>query len=220
MHKINFKSTSMTTVRYALFALMLLTLNVSNLWAIPPTPIIIKQQSIDSDTLGVDQFWQLLKQHCGKAYEGTVTSGATANDVFSGKRLVMHVLSCSENQLLIPFNVGENRSRTWILTKVKDRIELKHDHRHEDGTKDAVTMYGGTTTNSGLPGIAVFPADQLTVTTIPTAANNVWWITINTKTFTYNLRRIGSDRLITVTFDITKPVEKPLPSWGWDNFKQ
>jgi hypothetical protein len=40
---------------------------------------------------------------------------------------------------------------------------------------------------------------------------SVWWITINNTKFTYDLRRIGSDRLFTVTFDITKPVEKPLP---------
>ncbi len=209
----------MIKICYAFFAFMLSILNIGDAWAISSTQMIVQQQSIYGDTLGVDQFWQKLKEHCGKTFEGTVTSGTTANDVFSGKRLVMHVLSCSESQLLIPFNVGENRSRTWILTKVKDRIELKHDHRHEDGTNDAVTMYGGTTTNSGLPGIAVFPADQLTATTIPAAATNVWWITINNTTFTYNLRRIGSDRLFTVTFDITKPIEKPLPSWGWENFK-
>jgi hypothetical protein len=209
----------MPRVRYTFFAFMLSMLSLSNAWAISSTSIFLKQQTIDGDTLGVDQFWQQLKQHCGKTYEGTITSGATANDGFSGKRLVMHVLSCADGQLLIPFNVGENRSRTWILTKEKDRIELKHDHRHEDGTNDAVTMYGGTTTNTGLPGIAVFPADQLTVKTIPAAATNVWWITINDTTFTYNLRRIGSDRLFTVTFDITKPIEKPLPSWGWENFK-
>ena len=209
----------MPRVRYTFFALMLSMLSLSNAWAISTTPMLLKQQSIYGDSLGVDQFWQQLKQHCGKTYEGTITSGATANDGFSGKRLVMHVLSCADGQLLIPFNVGDNRSRTWILTKLKDRIELKHDHRHEDGTNDAVTMYGGTTTNTGLPGIAVFPADQLTVKTIPAAATNVWWITINDTTFTYNLRRIGSDRLFTVTFDITKPVEKPLPSWGWENFK-
>ena len=209
----------MIKVRSALFAFIIIILNSSNVWAIPSTPYFFKEQSIIGDTLGVDQFWQKLKEHCGKTYEGTVTSGATANDGFSGKRLVMHVLSCSEDQLLIPFNVGENRSRTWILSKLKDRIELKHDHRHEDGTNDAVTMYGGTTSNSGLPGIAVFPADQMTATTIPAAATNVWWITINNTTFTYNLRRIGSDRLFTVTFDITKPIEKPLPSWGWENFK-
>lgn len=209
----------MIKVRSALFAFIFIILNSSNVWAISSMPIFLKQQPIYGDTLGVDQFWQKLKDHCGKTYEGTVTSGATANDGFSGKRLVMHVLSCSEGQILIPFNVGENRSRTWILTKVKDRIELKHDHRHEDGTNDAVTMYGGTTTNSGLPGIAVFPADQMTVKTIPAAATNVWWITINNTTFTYNLRRIGSDRLFTVTFDITKLIDKPMPSWGWENFK-
>jgi hypothetical protein len=209
----------MIKIRYALFTFMLSLLNIADTWAISSTPMILQQQSIYGDTLGVDQFWQKLKEHCGKAFEGTVTSGATANDGFSGKRLVMHVLSCSEDQLLIPFNVGENRSRTWLLTKVKDRIELKHDHRHEDGTNDAVTMYGGTTTNTGLPGIAVFPADQMTIKTIPAAATNVWWMTINNTTFTYNLRRIGSDRLFTVTFDITKPIEKPLPSWGWENYK-
>ena len=209
----------MIKIRYALFAFMLSMLNIGDAWAISYSPMILQPQSIYGDTLGFDQFWQKLKEHCGKAFEGTVTSGATANDGFSGKRLVMHVLSCSEDQLLIPFNVGENRSRTWLLTKVKDRIELKHDHRHEDGTNDAVTMYGGTTTNTGLPGIAVFPADQMTIKTIPTAATNVWWMTINNTTFTYNLRRIGSDRLFTVTFDITKPVDKPLPSWGWENFK-
>lgn len=209
----------MIKIRYAIFALIVLILYSSNSWAISSTPMSVNQQLIYGDTLGVDQFWQKLKQHCGKTYEGTVTSGATTNDGFSGKRLVMHVLSCEENQLLIPFNVGENRSRTWILTKANDRIELKHDHRHEDGKSDAVSMYGGATTNSGLPGIAVFPADQMTATTIPAAATNVWWITINNTTFTYNLRRIGSDRLFTVTFDITKPVEKPLPSWGWEDFE-
>jgi hypothetical protein len=209
----------MIKICYALFVFMLSMLNIGDALAISYSPMILQQQSIYGDTLGVDQFWQKLKEHCGKTYEGTITSGATANDGFSGKRLAMHVLSCSEDQLLIPFNVGENRSRTWILTKVKDRIELKHDHRHEDGTNDAVTMYGGTSTNSGLPGIAVFPADQMTIKTIPAAATNVWWMTINNTTFTYNLRRIGSDRLFTVTFDITKPVDKPLPSWGWENFK-
>ncbi len=208
----------MIIVRCAVLTLLLSMLNLSNVWATSYRQMLVKKQSIYGDTLGVDQFWQKLKQHCGKTYQGTITNGATVNDSFSGKKLVMHILSCSKDQLLIPFNVGENRSRTWILTKEHDRIKLKHDHRHEDGTNDAVTMYGGTSTNTGLPGIAVFPADQITIKTIPAAATNVWWMTINDTTFTYNLRRIGSERLFTVTFDITKPIEKPLPSWGWENF--
>ncbi len=170
-----------------------------------------------TDTSGAKQFWDALKPHCGKAYEGQIISGG--GDDFKDKRLVMHVLSCSDDEILIPFNVGDNRSRTWILKYKNGRIELKHDHRHEDGTSDKVTMYGGTTSNSGLPGLAVFPADEETVTIIPAAATNVWWITVDGSSYTYNLRRIGTDRLFSVAFDLTKAIEKPQPSWGWEDYK-
>jgi hypothetical protein len=46
---------------------------------------------------------------------------------------------------------------------------------------------------------------------------NVWWITVDENSFTYNLRRIGSDRLFTVKFDLTKPVDLPPSPWGWKN---
>lgn len=163
---------------------------------------------------GAQQFWETLKTHCGKSYEGQITEGP-ANDDFRGKRLLMHVRSCDENTIRIPFFVGDDKSRTWVLTYEKDRITLKHDHRHEDGSEDKVTQYGGTTPNSGLPGIQVFPADQQTCDLIAYASNNVWWITIDETSFTYNLRRIGSDRLFSVKFDLTKTVENPSAPWGW-----
>lgn len=175
------------------------------------------QMAMVVDTSGAKQFWEALKLHCGKAFEGEIVSGPAGDD-FMDKRLVMYVLSCSEDEILIPFNVGDNRSRTWILKYKNGRIELKHDHRHEDGTSDKVTMYGGTTSNSGLPGLAVFPADEETTTIIPAAASNVWWITVDETKYTYNLRRIGSDRFFSVAFDLTKEIEKPKPSWGWDAF--
>lgn len=176
------------------------------------------QTSTVIDTSGAKQFWDALILHCGKAFEGEIVSGPAGDD-FNGKRLVMHVLSCSEDEILIPFNVGDNRSRTWVLKYKNGRIELKHDHRHEDGTSDKVTMYGGTTSNSGLPGLAVFPADEETTTIIPAAASNVWWITVDETKYTYNLRRIGSDRFFSVAFDLTKEIEKPKPSWGWEDYK-
>jgi hypothetical protein len=163
---------------------------------------------------GAQQFWETLKTHCGKSFEGQITEGP-ANDDFRGKRLVMHVRNCDENTIRIPFFVGDDKSRTWVLTYEKDRITLKHDHRHEDGTEDKVTQYGGTTPNSGLPGIQIFPADQQTCDLIAYASNNVWWITIDETSFTYNLRRIGSDRLFSVKFDLTKTVENPSAPWGW-----
>ncbi|MFD0796032.1 hypothetical protein ACFQZJ_01055 [Maribacter chungangensis] len=170
------------------------------------------------DTTGAKQFWNRLKNHCGKTYEGKIVN-APAGDDFYGKRLVMHVLSWQEDEILIPFNVGDNRSRTWVLKYKNERIELKHDHRHEDGTSDKVTMYGGTTSNDGLPGLAVFPADEETATIIPAAATNVWWITLDETSFTYNLRRIGTDRFFSVSFDLTTEIEQPKPSWGWEDYK-
>lgn len=166
------------------------------------------------DKPGSQQFWENLQKHCGSAFQGEITAGA-ANDDFHGKKLVMHVRSCEDNRIRIPFFVGDDKSRTWVLTKNSDRIQLKHDHRHQDGSEDKVTQYGGKTSNSGLPNIQFFPADQQTSDLISYASNNVWWITVDGSTFTYNLRRIGSDRLFSVCFDLTKPVKIPDAPWGW-----
>jgi hypothetical protein len=111
--------------------------------------------------------------------------------------------------------VGENRSRTWVLTLKDSLITLKHDHRHENGSPDKVTFYGGTAGNSGSPTLQVFPADEETRKRIPAAFSNVWWISIDDQFFTYNLRRIGTDRLFTVRFDLRTPVPVPPAPWGW-----
>lgn len=159
-------------------------------------------------------FWETLKKHCGQSFEGKMTNG-DPNDDFSGKKLVMHVRSCEDNVIKIPFFVGEDKSRTWVLTYENDRIQLKHDHRHEDGSEDKITQYGGTSVNEGLSNLQMFPADIFTCELIDYACHNVWWITLDEKTFSYNLRRIGSDRSFTVTFDLTKTIENPDAPWGW-----
>ena len=162
---------------------------------------------------GAQQFWEALKQHCGKAYQGEVTQGMT--DDFKIGPLIMHVRACEDGTIRIPFFVGEDRSRTWVLKLKDDRILLKHDHRHKDGTEDKVTQYGGITNNSGQANLQVFPADQQTVDMLPAASGNVWWITIDKDFFTYNLRRIGSERIFTVKFNLTKPVATRAAPWGW-----
>jgi hypothetical protein len=162
-------------------------------------------------------FWNELKALQGKTFEGKLVN-APSNDDFSGKKLVMHVLYGDDETILVPFNVGENLSRTWIFTYINGRILLKHDHRMENGEHDEVTMYGGISTNDGMPNMQVFPADQETMDLIPAAFSNIWWVTVDSTTFTYNLRRIGTDRLFTVAFDLTKEIETPAPSWGWEDF--
>lgn len=165
---------------------------------------------------GAIEFWNNLKKYCGKSFEGTVIE-APENDSFRGNKLIMHVKSCTDNIIKIPFFVGNDKSRTWVLKLENNRIQLKHDHRHQDGTPDKVTQYGGITSNSGLANIQYFPADQETAHLIPYASTNVWWITLDETSFTYNLRRIGTDRLFSVRFDLTKPVENPSAPWGWEN---
>ncbi len=176
----------------------------------------VVETKTDTET-GAKAFWNTLMSHCGKAFEGEVIK-APENDDFRGKKLVMHLLSCSDNEIFIPFNVGDNRSRTWVLRYENGTIELKHDHRQEDGSDDEVTMYGGTTTNSGLPNVAVFPADEQTREIIPAAATNVWWITVDDSSYTYNLKRLGTDREFSISFDLTKEIQTPEPSWGWEEY--
>ncbi len=167
------------------------------------------------ETSPAKQFWDQLQTHCGKAYEGVLELPKEDKD-FGGKTLTMHVRSCTKDVIKIPFFVGEDRSRTWILTYKNDRISLKHDHRHKDGSEDDINFYGGITTNPGQAGIQIFSADEHTQKLIPAASTNVWWITLNDSVFTYNLRRLGTERVFKVVMDITAPKSIPEAPWGWE----
>jgi len=170
--------------------------------------------SFSQEKSEAEQFWNSLQNLCGKSFEGKLELPLN-DEQFGGKKLIMHIRSCNDEVIKIPFFVGEDKSRTWVLTYENDRITLKHDHRHKDGTEDEITMYGGTTTNSGQATIQVFPADQETKTLIPAASTNVWWITLNKTEFTYNLKRLGTPRVFRIVFDLTKVVENPEAPWGW-----
>lgn len=170
-------------------------------------------QEIENPT---EQFWNTLKSHCGKAYQGQLVLPKEDKD-FGGKHLVMHVRKCTDKEIKIPFFVGKDKSRTWVLSYDNNRMSLKHDHRHKDGTADDVNFYGGITTNSGKADIQIFSSDELTQKMIPAAATNVWWITIDATTFTYNLRRLGTDRVFRVVMDLTQTIDIPEAPWGWED---
>lgn len=165
-----------------------------------------------------EKFWANLEELCGKSFSGIVENAPEGDTTFKDKELVMHVRACEKNRIRIPFFVGNDRSRTWVLTRDAGRIQLKHDHRHEDGKPDQVTMYGGLSTNAGSPMMQMFPADQQTVDVIAAAATNVWWIElIPGESFSYNLRRMGTERFFKIKFDLKKTAATPEAPWGWKN---
>ncbi|MCF6280073.1 MAG: hypothetical protein L3J14_06970 [Flavobacteriaceae bacterium] len=177
--------------------------------------ILFSLKAIGQEQTNSELFWDTLKSHCGKAYEGKIIAGGKEGDGFTGKKIVMHVRSCEENTIRIPFFVGEDKSRTWVFTMSDAKlIGLKHDHRHKDGSEDEITQYGGLNPNKGLPNTQFFPADQHTATLIPYASNNVWWIVIEDKTLTYNMRRVATGKFFSLEFDLTKEIGTPSAPWG------
>ncbi len=166
-----------------------------------------------------DAFLAQVAALCGQAFEGRIASPAVpADESFAGKRLVMHVRGCEEGRLRIPFHVGEDRSRTWVVTRTDAGLRLKHDHRHEDGGEDKLTQYGGDTVAPGTSARQEFPADAFsrdlfTRTGRAVSVPNVWAIEVHPgRIFAYELRRPG--RFFRVEFDLNRPIAPPPPPWG------
>lgn len=177
--------------------------------------------SLPSRPNAQDAFFQRVSALCGRAFAGRIVADQPAPagpDPFTGKALVMHVRECSASEIRIPFHVGEDRSRTWVLTRTASGLRLKHDHRHEDGSPDAVTMYGGDSPDAGSPARQTFPVDEesramFTREGRAVSNTNVWAIEIEPgRVFVYELAR--PQRLFRVEFDLSKPVEAPPPPWG------
>lgn len=173
-------------------------------------PAALSAQSAAND------FLTGLRAHCGKAYEGRVINPQPSDTAFTSQRLVMHVRGCGDT-VRVPFHVGEDRSRTWVLVRTADGVRLKHDHRHEDGSEDRVTQYGGDSRATGTAARMEFPADSFTAALIPAARTNVWTIELTATQFVYQLRREGTERRFRVEFDLTKPVAPPPAPWGFES---
>lgn len=165
-----------------------------------------------------DAFFARLTALCGQAFAGQVTTRDPRDEAFASQPLVMHVRECGEREIRIPFHVGEDRSRTWVITRTDSGLRLKHDHRHEDGTEDVLTQYGGDTATTGSAERQDFPADAFSrdlfvANGIPQSVDNVWAVEVRPgDAFAYELRR--PDRHFRVAFDLTQPVAPPPPPWG------
>ncbi len=164
-----------------------------------------------------DEFFERLGALCGQAFAGKMTHfSRPGDDGWLDREVVIHVRKCSDREIRIPLHVGENRSRTWVITRDDGRLRLKHDHRHEDGSEDAVTWYGGHTTDPGRVWRQTFPVDAYSQALflahgLEPSVENFWSMEIHPgDRFAYELVR--SRRMFRAEFDLTRPVEPP--PWG------
>lgn len=166
-------------------------------------------------------FMAALRKHCGRAYAGKIiiNTPAEPDDPFANSALVMHVRECAENSVKIPFHVGNDHSRTWVISRSKAGLRLKHDHRHADGSLDMLTQYGGDTVELGAPTRQTFPVDAFSISLFEQqdrsiSTTNVWAIEIVPgEYYRYELSR-PNGRLFRVEFDLRRPVLNPPTPWG------
>lgn len=179
-----------------------------------------------------EAFWDALQSHCGKAYTGLLASGDERDADFRGGEMIAHWAECSDTRTAIAFHVQAadgstwDRSRTWVVTRTADGLRLKHDHRHEDGTEDAVTQYGGDTLSAGAKRVQDFPVDAYSIAMferegLDVSVTNIWRVEVDpahwsAPRFAYQLtRRNDPTRLFRVEFVGDEPVTPPPPAWGW-----
>ena len=183
------------------------------------------------------RFFAALSSHCGKAYAGRLVTSDAADADLAGAAMVMAVAECGPERIAIPFHIQRpdgtwDRSRTWLVTRTAGGgLRLKHDHRHEDGTSDSATMYGGDTASPGTARAQSFPVDAESIALfqregLTASVTNVWTIEVDPAgtpggTYAYQLRRTvaggaPAERHFRVEFDLTQPVAMPPPAWGWE----
>jgi len=164
------------------------------------------------------ELFDALSAQCGKAFKGQLVSNDAVDADFGVSEIVMHIRECSATEIRIPLHVGENRSRTWVISKIGDGLRLKHDHRHEDGSEDAVTQYGGDTLTEGTVLRQEFPADVFSKEMfvregLAVSVDNIWAIEVGANNkFAYELLR--PNRFFRLEFNLEDPVEEPPAPWG------
>lgn len=157
-------------------------------------------------------FFQRLSAMCGKSFAGKMVAGNESDAGFATADLQAHARECNDREIRIAFDVGEDRSRTWIITRTEGGLRLKHRHMLKDGSEDPVSQYGGDTATAGTAARQEFPVDEFSKSIFTkegrsVSNTNVWAFEVDPRqTLVYELARPG--RLFRVSFDLAKPLKQ------------
>jgi hypothetical protein len=183
-----------------------------------PTPEPPQQAVEIRETAAMNAFWSNLQQHCGRAFPGGLGVEPPGDDMLQGDELLIaHFRDCGEREMRIAFHIepggdrSADRSRTWVLRRIEDRIELRHDHRKQDGTADESTWYGAFSSGVAAPHRMEF--EYLDGTPMPGVWRG-WRLEIEpNRRYSYGTVRNG-EWSWRVDFDLSRSVELPPPAWG------
>lgn len=171
------------------------------------------------------QFFYELGQLCGNAYRGErVVERGDRDDMLQGnEELIVHFVECRPERIYAAFHIGAqggqeewDRSRTWVYTAHDERLELRHDHRLEDGSEDTDnTMYGGYTQSEGQAlDSTLVQRFVFTEREGPNGEQLGWQVELEPGVrYTYGTYQ-GDAWTWRVDFDLMEPVDAPVAAWG------
>lgn len=141
-------------------------------------------------------FLNNLASLCGQSFRGQETYMQEGRESWAGKDLVMHVTVCEPGQVQIPFHIDDDKSRTWMFLAEDGRLRFRHDHRHEDGTPEDQTLYGGYADGTGDAFRQHFPADDYTVELLVDTLNREWHVVLNEEMSNFSYRLLYHGEIV------------------------
>lgn len=136
---------------------------------------------IEADT-SQNQFFANLFELCGETFSGEATYPDDPDHELVGVELSATIDTCTEEEIRVSFNAGEDESRTWVFTRSEEGLHLRHEHQNQNGTDQDESGYGGFANDEGSATTQYFPADEETSEMIPEASTNVWMVEIQSET--------------------------------------
>jgi hypothetical protein len=148
-------------------------------------------------------FFSGLQRLCGSSFAGRVVEAPPADTTFSGHPLRMQVRECSDAEVVIGVEVGDDRSRSWIVRRSGEGLRLTHVHLEADGSEAANSRYGGATREAGTARRQDFPADSFSIRMLPARATQAWTLELEPGVrLDYSLHRAATGLRYRFRFDL------------------
>lgn len=147
-----------------------------------------------------EQFWATLQSLRGKSFRGKITLNKSSHKLTGP--LEIKVRKGKADRIEIPFAIGDDQSRTWILTRTQTGLRLKHEHRKPDGQLDKITDYGGDTQDPGQANRQSFVVDEYTRKLVEGTDQNIWVFEFKDGTLAYELYKGGETPVFRAEFSL------------------